>query len=529
MGEKKSNGKKIAVIILIIVLLAVIGVTAFILIRGQLNQSSYKESIQTAEKYVESENYEKAIVAYQNAIEAMPEEEDGYLGLADVYLTQGETSAAKVTLKKGYIVTTSPKIQYMLDGIEDGSLLVKTPGEESEKQTLEITGKFGWNVSFIQKLENYTYQDFQAEYGGMPDIVKVARGELEVVHPDLAATCYYEDTPEFDDIVDDEKDRPNETGMPNMLVLDSLSLLFNNFGGTASLSELQSISSTQVTPVTTDERTYVELVNGSVVVRIETDAQGNITSDNAWNEIILTEANENRDRKGLLAGIVIDAVTGEGVPDAVLEFAAEENSANSDSTQTGSDGEFSIELEPDTYQVTISAEGYTAETFEFEMEEGRNYSGEQFIISPELAEGTARIVLEWGAEPRDLDSYLRGETDGGDSVFVSYYNRQSTSGGSTIAELDVDERSGYGPETITLYDLNGVYTFHVVDFLATGTFQEYGATVKVYLPGQSQPEVITMDPNAGVNIVWEVFELDHGELNILNRAPADENLRSDSK
>ena len=68
-----------------------------------------------------------------------------------------------------------------------------------------------------------------------------------------------------------------------------------------------------------------------------------------------------------------------------------------------------------------------------------------------------------------------------------------------------------------------------MDFLATGTFQEYGATVKVYLPGQSQPEVITMDPNAGVNIVWEVFELDHGELNILNRAPADENLRSDSK
>ena len=163
MGEKKSNGKKIAVIILIIVLLAVIGVTAFILIRGQLNQSSYKESIQTAEKYVESENYEKAIVAYQNAIEAMPEEEDGYLGLADVYLTQGETSAAKVTLKKGYIVTTSPKIQHMLDGIEDGSLLVKTPGEESEKQTLEITGKFGWNVSFIQKLEYYTYQDFKAE------------------------------------------------------------------------------------------------------------------------------------------------------------------------------------------------------------------------------------------------------------------------------------------------------------------------------------------------------------------------------
>lgn len=97
------------------------------------------------------------------------------------------------------------------------------------------------------------------------------------------------------------------------------------------------------------------------------------------------------------------------------------------------------------------------------------------------------------------------------------------------AELDVDEMSGYGPETTTIYDLNGVYKFEVVDFLATGTFQDYGATVKVYLPGQSQPEVITMDPNAGVNVVWEVFELDHGELKILNRAPDEENLSHDTK
>ena len=52
MGEKKSNKKKIVVISLIILLLAVIGATAFILIRGQLNRSTYRESIQTAEKQV---------------------------------------------------------------------------------------------------------------------------------------------------------------------------------------------------------------------------------------------------------------------------------------------------------------------------------------------------------------------------------------------------------------------------------------------------------------------------------------------
>ena len=84
-----------------------------------------------------------------------------------------------------------------------------------------------------------------------------------------------------------------------------------------------------------------------------------------------------------------------------------------------------------------------------------------------------------------------------------------------LAELDVDDTNGYGPETITLNDLNGVYTYSVVDYRTTGTLQQYGATVKVYLPGKSAPTVITLDPNAGVKI--------------LNRAPAEENLRPGSK
>lgn len=37
------------------------------------------------------------------------------------------------------------------------------------------------------------------------------------------------------------------------------------------------------------------------------------------------------------------------------------------------------------------------------------------------------------------------------------------------------------------------------------------------------------EDDAGVENVWEVFELDHGELKILNRAPAEENLRPGSK
>ena len=63
----------------------------------------------------------------------------------------------------------------------------------------------------------------------------------------------------------------------------------------------------------------------------------------------------------------------------------------------------------------------------------------------------------------------------------------------------------------------------MVDYRTTYTLQEYGATVKVYLPGQD-PVTITVEPGAGIENIWEVFELDHGELNILNRAGDEDSL-----
>ena len=63
--------------------------------RMQAGASAYNESIKTAEKYADSGEYELAVLTYENAIKDRPKEEEGYLGLADVYLKRGESSAAK--------------------------------------------------------------------------------------------------------------------------------------------------------------------------------------------------------------------------------------------------------------------------------------------------------------------------------------------------------------------------------------------------------------------------------------------------
>lgn len=494
MGEKGKKKSRILLIVCGLLLLAgaIIGIVMF---RMQAGASAYNESIKTAEKYADSGEYELAVLTYENAIKDRPKEEEGYLGLADVYLKRGESSAAKVLLQRGYMHTNSSKIQYMLSGIKDGSLLAEFDDSETKKETMQSFGVFSFNTAFLQKLENYDYTDYCDQFGSYPQIVKTGKGEVEVVHKDLAGTCCYSNTKEHDDIVNVKTDKPAKDGMPEIVRLDSISQLFRNFPGKASLAELNAISSSKVAPITDEERVYVELSTGNLLIRVETDASGNIISDKAWNEIILKEANENRSENGTLNGVVIDAMTGEGVPAAKLEFKAKENAENSTHVTSGKDGSFSIELAADVYEVTISA----------------------------------RIVLEWNAQHQDLDSYLWGNTDKGDDLYVNFRKRTCEGRDGLLAELDVDDTNGYGPETITLNDLNGVYTYSVVDYRTTGTLQQYGATVKVYLPGKSAPTVITLDPNAGVENVWEVFELDHGELKILNRAPAEENLRPGSK
>ena len=55
-----------------------------------------------------------------------------------------------------------------------------------------------------------------------------------------------------------------------------------------------------------------------------------------------------------------------------------------------------------------------------------------------------RIVLTWSKTPADLDSYLSTP----DGCVINYRARHCKRAGT--ADLDVDNRKGFGPETITI-------------------------------------------------------------------------------
>lgn len=245
------------------------------------------------------------------------------------------------------------------------------------------------------------------------------------------------------------------------------------------------------------------------LITIETDKNGDFKKD-AWNEIVPKNVTNDEEEVFDISAVVISSSTGEAIEGAVISISNKSDSNGKEAYATSysdENGEFTVELEEGEYIAEIEAEGYILESFDFTVNEWGEIDVSQFIITEELAKGEIRIVLEWGDYPEDLDSYLIGENADGERVYVCYYDKIGDE-----AELDVDDTTGYGPETITIKDDGaGDYVYIVKDYDETGKLGESMATVKVYMPGKTAPKVFTVPEDIDSNI-WNVFRIKNGSI-----------------
>lgn len=220
------------------------------------------------------------------------------------------------------------------------------------------------------------------------------------------------------------------------------------------------------------------------------------------------EKEENETVK--ISGVVVNAVTGEGVRNAEIVAVSTDKKKKDQqgSTKSKSNGEYELELPTGEYLVTIYVPDFMEESFELKVKE-KPIRNNNYTVSPELATGEIRIVLEWGAEPADLDAHLT--TTSGECV--DFANRVVTKGGKEVANLDVDDRNGYGPETITISQQEGEFTYWVHDFTRSNQIGSSGAIVKVYLPGETP---IVYQVPAGEGIMWEVCKIKDGKVTAIN-------------
>ena len=128
--------------------------------------------------------------------------------------------------------------------------------------------------------------------------------------------------------------------------------------------------------------------------------------------------------------------------------------------------------------------------------------GYTYALSPTLEnDNSIRVVLSWGAQPLDLDVHA---IYGRDHVY--YYNKLGRG-----ANLDVDDRDSYGPETITINDRRAEqYTFYVHDYTNKDVVDNRAlahSNAKVFLyKGDSLLRTYYV-PTEQKGNVWEVFSI----------------------
>jgi PKD repeat protein len=245
-----------------------------------------------------------------------------------------------------------------------------------------------------------------------------------------------------------------------------------------------------------------------------------------------------------LTGMVSDAINGNPVPNALVSVAGLSDytdefgnytitnipagvlNANFTATPTNGSGHLEVQFTDlsaeGTHTVTASATGYT------------NYSNSQVVIpeggtlelqislSPTLASGQYRFVLTWGELPYDLDSHLKTPSIEG-STYHIYYSDQGSATSPPYAILDIDDVSSFGPETITIYDLQpGEYHYYIHNYSESPEITTSNAVVQIFNENGLMNTVQV--PTTGTGLYWDVFTLNgsNGNISIINQVTESE-------
>ena len=207
---------------------------------------------------------------------------------------------------------------------------------------------------------------------------------------------------------------------------------------------------------------------------------------------------------GSLYGYVIDAVSGLGIAGATVTVGGVQDVATSS-------GAYSVSGVPsgDCVPLLATAVGHQAYTTTVEIVPDEDTYLDITLV-PSAAPGEWRFVLNWGQDPWDLDSHLWVPLGGDDYYRVCFWDLGST---DTVpyAQLDTDDVTGFGPETVTLLPhYAGEYHYAVNEYSGTGTLATSGAVVRLYRGNDLVHEIYAPSAACGDYWWWRV-----GTLNVM--------------
>ncbi|MGN7385539.1 carboxypeptidase regulatory-like domain-containing protein [Sporosarcina sp. SAFN-015] len=251
-----------------------------------------------------------------------------------------------------------------------------------------------------------------------------------------------------------------------------------------------------------------------LVVNVEVH-EGSDQQTISINTVYLTGSNELD--VGTVSGVIIDSVDGSKIADADIFFREGSNDIVGEisfSTSTDANGEYFATLPAGTYTAQVFKEGYVSGQFTVVVVEREDKTNQNYTISKLLNASEIRVILTWDQYPRDLDLHLWGPGSN-DETFHLYWNKINNDSfiRENGASLDRDDRSSYGPETITISEIkDGIYTFQIhdysnMDYGNSKALSLSGAKVAVYFGDSTVPVREFSVPYDVQGTYWKVFNL----------------------
>lgn len=204
---------------------------------------------------------------------------------------------------------------------------------------------------------------------------------------------------------------------------------------------------------------------------------------------------------GTVSGTVRSATTGEPLPGASVTLG------DGTTILTGVDGTFAFAgVLPGATTVAASAEGYSDGLLEDVVVTAGATTTVDVLLSPTLSAGSLRVVLSWAEEPRDLDSHMwTPETQ----PYHVYFGGPGSLEGCPGTALDLDDTSGFGPETITIQSpIVGTYRYGVRLFGGVGTLSQSMAVVEVFDTSGLIARFEVPQNGTAAETWWHVFDAD---------------------
>ena len=159
--------------------------------------------------------------------------------------------------------------------------------------------------------------------------------------------------------------------------------------------------------------------------------------------------------------------------------------------------------------ITIEHDGYIPLKTHLRIEAG-TVLNRRMVLSRALPPGKIRFVLQWNEEPSDLDLHLKGP-----GFHVSYRDKKSI---ANKVDLDRDEMNGFGPETITLHQMDETANYGLwVDNYSNDDRFSGSENVKVYVGNRLLHDINLKNTRQRA---IHVLDLQQGSFIIMNKASA---------